>query len=227
MPSSHPYQLNEILEIIIETNPRKLLDIGIGFGKYGFLSREYLELWDPDGVYGTNKRQIDGIEAFEAYVTPLHKLIYDHIYIGDAKDILPAISSKYDLILMIDVFEHFSKEDGLKVLDECRRLGRNVLISVPRIMSIQEDVHGNPYETHRYNWKRKDFSSIPDKFFRYNFKSTICFIGEDSQGIKQILRKRSLRRKGVRLLEIIGLKKTLKILLRIPYPESRIKKSNL
>jgi SAM-dependent methyltransferase len=214
MPSSHPYQLNEILELIIETNPGKLLDIGTGFGKYGFLSREYLELWDPDAVYGSHKRQIDGIEAFEPYLTPLHRLIYDRIFTGDAREVLPVLSDRYDLILMIDVFEHFTHEDGLKVLEECRRCGRNILISVPRILSVQEEVHGNPYETHRYNWKRKDFSGLPDKFFLYNVKSTICFIGEDSQRICRILKKRKLMRNLVRILELTGLKKPLKYIFR-------------
>jgi hypothetical protein len=212
MPSSHPYQLNEILELIIGTNPGKLLDIGIGFGKYGFLAREYLELWQPDSVYGDHKRQIDGIEAFEAYLTPLHHLIYDHIFTGDAKEVLPTLTGQYDLILMIDVFEHFTYEDGLKILEQCRRCGRNILISVPRVMSVQEDVYGNPYETHRYNWSRKDFSGIPDKFFVYNSKSTICYIGEDSQRICNILKKRNRRKMLVRLLELMGLKKPLKFI---------------
>lgn len=213
MPSSHHYQLNEILELIIETNPRKLLDIGIGFGKYGFLAREYLELWEPGAVYGEHKRQIDGIEAFEAYLTPLHRLIYDHIFTGDARDILTAITDRYDLILMIDVLEHFTYEHGLKVLKECRRCGRNILISVPKIMSVQEEVYGNPYETHRFNWKRKDFSGIPDKFFLYNAKSTICYIGEDSRRIGGILKKRKRRRTLVRILELTGLKRPLKYIL--------------
>jgi rRNA maturation protein Nop10 len=215
MPSSHPYQLNEILELIIETNPGKLLDIGIGFGKYGFLSREYLELWDPGGVYGTNKRQIDGVEAFEPYLTPLHRLIYDHIFTGDAREILPALTGRYDLILMIDVFEHFTYEDGMILLEECRRCGRNILISVPRVMSVQDDVYGNPYETHRYNWKRKDFSGITDKFFLHNVKSTICYIGQDSHRISRILKKRKFRRRIVRILELTGLKKPLKFIFGI------------
>jgi SAM-dependent methyltransferase len=210
MPSSHHYQLNEILELIIETNPGKLLDIGIGFGKYGFLSREYLELWEPDAVYGAHKRQIDGIEAFEAYLTPLHRLIYDHIFKGDARDILPAITDRYDLILVIDVLEHFTWKDGMKVLEECRRCGRNILISVPKIMSVQQEVYGNPYETHRFNWKRKDFSGIPDKFFLYNAKSTICYIGEDSQRISHILKKRKRRKSLIHILELTGLKKPVK-----------------
>ena len=214
MPSSHHYQLNEILELIIETNPGKLLDIGIGFGKYGFLSREYLEFWEPGAVYGAYKRQIDGIEAFEPYLTPLHRLIYDHIFIGDAREILPAITDRYDLILMIDVFEHFTYEDGLKVLEECRRCGRNILISVPRVMSVQEEVYGNPYETHRFNWKRKDFSGIPDKFFLYNAKSMICYLGEDSRRIESILKKRKHRRTMVRILELTGLKRPLKYIFR-------------
>ena len=212
MPSSHHYQLNEILELIIETNPGKLLDIGIGFGKYGFLSREYLELWEPGAVYGAHKRQIDGIEVFEPYLTPLHRLIYDHIFTGDAREILPVITERYDLILMIDVFEHFTCEDGLKVLEECRRCGRNILISVPRVMSAQEEVFGNPYETHRYNWSRKDFSDIPDKFFIYNEKSTICYMGEDSLRISGILKKRNRRKSLVRILEMTGLKRPVKYL---------------
>jgi len=214
MPSSHHNQLNEILELIIETNPKKMLDIGVGFGKYGFLSREYLELWEPGSVYGAHNRQIDGIEAFKAYLTPLHNLIYDKIFIGDAKEILPAIMDRYDLILMIDVFEHFSYEDGLKVLDQCRRCGKNILISVPRIMSVQEDVYENPYETHRYNWKRKDFNGISDKCFIYNSKSTICYIGEESNRICGILKKRKRRRSLIRFLEITGMKRPLKYFIR-------------
>jgi len=81
----------------------------------------------------------------------------------------------------------------LKVLEECRRCGRNILISVPRVMSVAEEIYGNPYETHRYNWKRKNFSNIPDKFFLYNSKSTICYIGEDSQRINHILKKKNTK----------------------------------
>ncbi|MBA7677027.1 hypothetical protein ES703_85275 [subsurface metagenome] len=39
MPTSYYSQLNEIMELIVLTDPKSILDVGVGFGKYGFLSR--------------------------------------------------------------------------------------------------------------------------------------------------------------------------------------------
>jgi hypothetical protein len=214
MPSSHYYQLNEIIDLIALTDPGKLLDIGVGFGKYGFLAREYLELWKDGGEYNVWERQIDGIEAFEPYLMPFHKIIYDNIFIGNALDILPALKDKYDLILMIDVFEHFTFHDGKRLLGECRKKGKNILISVPVSMSAQEAVYGNEFETHKYEWKKKDFDYIPDKFFLHNVRSTICFIGEDSFRIKKILQKRRSRAGVINILDFLHLKRAIKLLLR-------------
>lgn len=214
MPSSHYFQLNEIVDLISMTDPGKLLDIGVGFGKYGLLAREYLELWKDGGEYHKWERQIDGIEVFEPYLTPVHKYIYNNIFIGNALDILPALKDKYDLILMIDVFEHFTYQDGLKLLGECRKKGKNILISVPITMSAQEAVYGNEFETHKYAWMKDDFNEIPDKFFIRNVKSTICFIGEDSCRIKKILKKRRIRAGIISVLDFLFLKKPVKSLLK-------------
>lgn len=137
MPSSHFHQLNEIMELIMHTDPNSLLDNGIRFGKHGFLSREYLELWDGRDDYKNWKRIIDGIEAFSDYITTLHEIIYNNIFRGNAVNILPTIKKKYDLILLIDVLEHFSYEEGKKVLDECQRIRCNTIISTPNDIGIQ------------------------------------------------------------------------------------------
>ena len=214
MPSSHYFQLNEIVDLISLTDPVKLLDIGVGFGKYGFLAREYLELWKDGGDYQKWNRQIDGIEAFEPYITPVHQFIYNNIFIGNALDILPGLKDKYDLILMIDVFEHFTHQDGMKLLRECRTKSRNILISVPISMSAQEAVFGNEFETHKYAWEKEDFNTIPDKFFLRNVKSTICFIGEDSSRIKKFLKKRRIRESIINILDLLHLKNIVKLLLK-------------
>jgi hypothetical protein len=214
MPSSHPRQLNEILDLILQTDPQKLLDIGIGFGKYGFLAREYLEMWNSNNEYLHWTRQIDGIEAFQVYITPVHEKIYNTIYRGDALQILPTIQEKYDLILMIDVLEHFTFEEGLQVLANCLEKGRNLLISVPKVMSEQGEVFGNPYETHKYNWRSGDFKNFPNRFILTNAKSTICFIGADARRIKNNLKKKRMHDFLVTMLTALGIKEYVRSLLK-------------
>jgi predicted O-methyltransferase YrrM len=66
MPTSHPHQLNEIVNLTTLLKPKKVMEIGVGFGKYGLLLREYLEIWGEGEVYKDWLRKIDGIEIFES-----------------------------------------------------------------------------------------------------------------------------------------------------------------
>jgi hypothetical protein len=191
LPTSQPNQLPLIIELILFTDPEKMLDVGVGFGKYGFLSREYLELWNerrryPDWTKHKNwTKRIDGIEVFEKYLTPVHHFVYDNIYIGNALDILPTIGVVYDLILIIDVLEHLNYDEGLKLLEICRGKGRNILISTPKDIGNQEIVMGNPYETHRFQWKKEHFLIFKDQCFLPDQYSLICYAGENVSRLKQ------------------------------------------
>jgi len=179
MPTSHLLQLNEITQLIKLTDPGAILDVGIGFGKYGFLAREYLELWDGRQNYGEWTRRIDGVEAFAGYVGPLQRSIYNTIHVGSALDVVPTLDATYDLVLLIDVLEHFSHEDGMRLLKECLRVGRNLLVAVPKPFEDQGAAFGNEFETHRFDWRRKDFALFPKKFFLKTRCSLICYLGED------------------------------------------------
>lgn len=212
MPSSHHYQLNEIIDLIIRTNPKKILDIGVGFGKYGFLSREYLELWNGSEKYDQWQRQIDGIEAFKEYITPAHRYIYNRIFIGDALKILPEITDQYDLVLLIDVLEHFNFEDGSRILGECRRISANILVSVPKVLSVQDEAFGNPYEVHKNPWKKKELAAIGNAFFINNPRSFICFTGIESNRLKKEIRNFRARQTIIHILDWLHIKKIVKTL---------------
>jgi predicted O-methyltransferase YrrM len=95
MPTSQFYQISDIVEFIVRTNPKSILDIGVGFGKYGALAREYLD--QGERLYDW-KRRIDGIEVFEEYITDIQRFYYDNIYIGNAVEVLPKLEETYDLI---------------------------------------------------------------------------------------------------------------------------------
>ncbi len=194
MPTSHSQQMNEIVELIALTDPQSLLDIGVGFGKYGVLAREYLELWDGRDQYLDWQRRIDGIEGFSDYKTPIHEFIYDNMYWGDAREIVPKLEVDYDLIILIDILEHFTREEGMKLLEICLQRGRNVLISTPIKMSDQGEAFENPYETHRYQWTRKDFEGFQNRVMLRNSDSLLAYLGEDADRVGRKARVSAARR---------------------------------
>lgn len=156
MPTSSWKTLTDVLDLlmVIKPKPTCLLDIGIGFGKYGFLAKEYLTYWG--NRYQTNnqaKIKIDGIEGYPLYVTDLQNLIYDHIFIGNAIEVIRSIQDKqYDVALLIDVLEHFPVDMGMKILEECLRVSTTTIISTPIEFEPQQEAFGNPLERHLSVW---------------------------------------------------------------------------
>lgn len=150
MPSSYPENIPKIIHLVAKFKPKSVLDVGIGRGKYGFLLKEYFENasgeWEPI-------EKIDGLEVFPEYVTDLQRLCYDEIHIGNA---LEYEYPKYDMYLLIDVLEHWPKEQAFKVLDDLTKKGL-VLISTPTNIGNQGAVHGNEWECHVSQWLPPDF----------------------------------------------------------------------
>ncbi|MBC7343764.1 MAG: glycosyltransferase family 1 protein, partial [Clostridia bacterium] len=73
MPTSWYQVIPIVLDQIQSLQPRSVLDVGIGFGKYGMLIREALEV--PLGRYYKHQWQIkvDGVEVFSGYKNPIHE----------------------------------------------------------------------------------------------------------------------------------------------------------
>lgn len=132
-----------------EPQPRKVLDIGPGWGKYGLLLRENfprdhfstieaIEM-EPSYFLGEQGRSISGI--------------YDQLYQGDASLFSAEFFAQYDLVLMLDVIEHVEKEAAIEML---ARIPGRVIVSTP-----VEFFHNGPglpeSETHRSHWTVEDF----------------------------------------------------------------------
>lgn len=175
MPSSQYYHISKIMEVIIASKPESILDVGTGFGKYGVLCREYLDLWDGRQKYEFSRR-IDGVEAFQNYITPLHKFVYNNIYNEDILHLNDKLELKYDIVLLIDVLEHFEKQQGRYLLDKLLDKNIGIIISTPKKPSPQKDAFGNIYETHRSSWSVKDLKSLGYSFFINDGISVICYI---------------------------------------------------
>jgi hypothetical protein len=187
MPTSHPEQIEDVLSVIIYSMARSFLEIGPGFGKWGVLTREYVDISDGREKYDRADWgcRIDCIEAFAPYVTPLHRYVYNDVRVGDAKHLISSLEHRYDLTLMIDVLEHFSREDGMRLLSELlTSRSRGVLISAPKDIGEQGAAFANVYETHRYQWRRSDLSDFGPYFVVPNPRSLIVYIGPDANRIR-------------------------------------------
>ncbi|MGI9862419.1 hypothetical protein SDD30_13655 [Moorella naiadis] len=165
MPSSNFGHLLDVLQVVTMLNPYSVLDIGVGFGKYGFLLRELLDLKPgEEGGYAKWAKKIDGIEIDSRYLTPVHKYIYDKIFLGDALTIIEKMDGMYDCIIAIDVLEHFRKKDAYKFINYCQDKGRNFLIATPYVYFDQGEVFKNPYEEHLSGWTIHDLKKAGAKY---------------------------------------------------------------
>lgn len=180
MPVGAFQQLSTMADLIVRINPQKTLDVGMGFGTYGVLIREYLDLWDNanESKMYEWKRTLDGIEIFEKYITPTHRFLYDNIYIGDARAIIPTLKKRYNLVIFMDVIEHLTLADGKKLLSNILAISDNVIVSTPRNAKEQGAQYGNEHERHISQWNEKDFKEFGDCLFIPNDGgSIICCIG--------------------------------------------------
>jgi len=157
MPISYPDALSRIGWKIIQVKPKSVLDIGCGCGLYGVLAREYTDIDQRRLEPSTWQARIEAVEVFPAYVGEVHEWAYDRVFIGDALEILPDLG-RYDLIICADVIEHFSFEDGSRLLDTIRDKSDHAILSTPAKWIPQKDVFGNEHETHRHHWTGEQLS---------------------------------------------------------------------
>lgn len=161
MPTSHYKQIPAIIETAIALNPRSILEVGIGCGKYGALLREYLTVWEHYfEPWGSVALRIDGIEIHPLYQSSPAWACYDTVTMGDAREIVPSLTDVYDMALMVDVLEHFDPADGATLLAALLEKVSVLLIGVPATFSETVEVWGNPHEVHRSGWTAEDVQAL-------------------------------------------------------------------
>src|SRR5438093_871633 len=162
MPSSRPNTIPTVIHLIRQLRPRSILDVGVGFGKWGHLFREYTDIVGAENDPARYERRhwrvrIDGIEGYAAYLTEMHRYLYNEIHIGDARELIKKLSH-YDVIFLGDIIEHFDKLAGLQLLREAvNKASKAVIVSTPKYETAQPDLCGNELERHRSLWSAKDF----------------------------------------------------------------------
>ncbi|HIJ66611.1 MAG TPA: hypothetical protein HPP77_11750 [Candidatus Hydrogenedentes bacterium] len=162
MPVSTLVHITYCAKIISELEPTSVLDIGCGFGIWGFLSRYCLDIVPGRVNPDSWQVRVDGIEVFEPYIQPHHRALYNSIRIADVRDVADALDP-YDLIIAGDVIEHLDKEEGHKVFERLYgKAVKGLLVNIPIGPGWEHpEAHGNPAELHRSQWEIADFDAYP------------------------------------------------------------------
>ena len=158
MPTSDPHNISPIMAIIQQLAPKSVLDVGCGFGKYGVLLREYLDVWHKRYDRAQWEARIVGVEAFEGYRNDLWSAVYDQVHVADIRDVLPSLG-RFDVALVADVIEHFELPTARQLVDNLLAVCDHVVISTPSDFYPQADEFGNEYERHRCHWTARQAPS--------------------------------------------------------------------
>lgn len=165
MPVSTMVHITHCMSCIYSLHPKSILDVGCGFGLWGFLCREYLDVMETRVQPSTWKVRIDGIELFEPYIQTHQRALYSNIIIGDIRELAPALD-RYELIIAGDVIEHVHKEEGERILEQLyEKATRALIVNIPLGEGWDHpECHGNPGELHRSVWYPEDFYPYPHIF---------------------------------------------------------------
>jgi SAM-dependent methyltransferase len=132
---------------IVENVPRhaSVLDLGCGTKWY----------WSALTGRGCSVVGVDAHEPFE----PCLELNLE-------ESDLPIISNAFDVVLMIDFIEHLSRDRGLAILRQAKRIAAlKILLVTPLIWNDNaenvedpcNDHYGNDFDYHRSLWAVEDF----------------------------------------------------------------------
>lgn len=159
MGTSNWQNISYNIDLVRKLNPQSILDVGTGFGRWGILFREFLEIWDNSKYDGNWDRIIDGVEIYQGYVKDYHKYFYTNIYNENALTYLESTEKKYDMVNFGDIIEHFEKAEGEKLISLALEKAKYVLINIPIGKHWkQEGTQENPWEAHKSVWYNNDFT---------------------------------------------------------------------
>src|SRR5216684_559909 len=123
MATSDPQNISSVISILHVLAPKSVLEIGCGFGKYGALMREYLDVWHGRVQRADWKTRLEAIEGFSGYRSPLWDT-FDYVHIGD-------------------VIEHLEHADARALTSEALQHADVLIISTPKDFYPQQESSGN------------------------------------------------------------------------------------
>lgn len=158
VPHSAHWGISTVVEHVVRARPSSMLDVGCGYGKWGYLVREALDFVENRRVREEWRVRIDGIDAFPVE-SPILEWAYNSVRLADVASI--EAPTGYDVVILGDVIEHLTKPRGWRLIDDLCAGNGTVVVSTPREWFAQGEIDGNPFERHLSFWQDRDFACWP------------------------------------------------------------------
>ena len=150
-----------IVRTVADLKPKNILDVGAAFGKYGLLISEALlsEQAEAGELFPEQNFKIVACENAKYFLEQKHLLaIYNRVMPEDIRTVSQEKLNEFDLILMIDIIEHWPKEDFVNLMKKVK-FGTKVLISTPKKVSFYKlGYYG--IDKHVSQFSDQDFNDI-------------------------------------------------------------------
>lgn len=188
MASSFQQQIPGILHLIAKLSPRSVLDIGKGFGKYGFLIHEYIginnqvQLKPQLKMKDQSRIKIDAVEIDNDLLLPHLDHIYNKVINGDVLKLYAGLGA-YDLVLMIDIIEHIGKPEAIAMLRLFLEKGSTVIIATPKEF-FEQCLYESEYERHVSHWTVRDFKNLGQVDYQYYGPGAVYLLSDQKLNIR-------------------------------------------
>jgi hypothetical protein len=171
MPLSNYLHIPAVLHFACGLDPRRVLDVGVGMGAYGFLLRQYLDIAHERVARADWQVTLHGVEVFEGYRNPIWQYAYDQVIVADI--VCSPVTDSYDLIVCNDVLEHMDRKIAVSLVGEFLKHAPVLIATTPNCDIPQGAWGGNEAETHRCVLAPEDFPGL-----EANIKTglTTCYV---------------------------------------------------
>jgi len=136
---SSPEIRNKVVPYILEQKPKTVFDLGMGSGLYGAMIRSV----NPDIV-------MIGLDGWLPYFQTQFSQQYTARIHAPIEAVINGVFPVWgDIVLCMDVIEHFEKKDAVKLLVCLKDAPMLAIVSTPLFEYKQGPVEGNDFEAHK------------------------------------------------------------------------------
>lgn len=138
----------EVASVVETNNVTSLLDLGCGdHSPVGPLKR----------AFGRRLRAV-GVDIWRPSITKSRKLALHDRYIQSDILAFDAPEGSFDIVVLLDVIEHFARREGLILLQNIEKIfSQKAIVYTPHGYLWQAERDANPYQKHGSGWKVSDF----------------------------------------------------------------------